>query len=235
MVRTPRHQQAPPDLLEKQRGWTRRWEHIRAGRKKGDWATAQAKGLLRRALESLAHGKCVYCECALDSRVEPEIDHYWGKAGDPARVFEWENLLPVCHGCNNAKGETEHGGLLLKPDGEDPEPYFSVEPNGDLVPALELDEAGKRRALKTIGICKLGSGKPFEARYNTWQRVGRWLDRARRCHGRLSAELAAELEELLRPGAAHKFVIRYLFRLAGRADLAAEDRRRFEAPPQTTR
>jgi len=234
MVRTPRHRPPPAQLVKNGAKWTCRWEDIRAGRKKGDWATTTAKKALRTALEGLAHGKCAYCECTLDSRVEPEIDHYWGKAAHPKRAFEWASLFPACHGCNNSKGDSEHRGLLLKPDEDDPELYLSVKPTGDLEPAPNLDEARRHRADQTIGICKLGSGKPFEGRYDTWQRVGRWLDRARRCGRNLTAELQAELEALLHPTAEHKLVIRYLFRLAGRADLASEDRRRFEAPPQRT-
>lgn len=57
------------------------------------------------ALERLYHGKCAYCE----KFCEMEIEHYRPKGGvkeDETHsgyfwlAFEWTNLLPACHDCN---------------------------------------------------------------------------------------------------------------------------------------
>src|SRR5580658_6712901 len=110
----------------------------------------------RRCLRGLAHGKCVYCESALGVTTYLEIEHYVAKTVTPALAFEWTNLLPACRLCNNAKSEQDHKGALLKPDAEDPEPYFWIHPDtGKLEPHPKLDAAQSRRANETIRICDL--------------------------------------------------------------------------------
>jgi hypothetical protein len=62
-------------------------------------------------------------------------------------------------------------------------------------------------------------------RLDTWQRASDWLTQA--------AEPAAERERLLNPRTEYKLVVRQAFERGRRSDLAQEDRRRFEKPPQT--
>lgn len=152
MVRLPReHHPAPSELTEKQTEWTARWRGIHESGTYGDWATRAARQLLRDALVRLTHGKCAYCENSLDSI---EIDHYIAKSVDVEKAFEWLNLFPVCGACNSAKGNSDHCGLLLKPDDEDPEPCFRVGPFGQLEPHPSSDAALVERVVTTIRLCK---------------------------------------------------------------------------------
>ena len=229
MVRTPRHQAPPAELVRNQVRWTRRWQEIRAGRKKGEWATETAKKVLRPALERLAHGKCVYCESLLGVTAPLEIEHHVAKTLKPSLAFEWSNLFPACAKCNRAKAGVDHDRALLKPDAEDPEPYFWFHAGtGELQPHPQLDEAGRQRALRTIEVCDLRRGPLCTKRLDTWQRVGDWLRQA----GAQAAD--AEQERLLNPRREYKLVVRQAFERSGRSALAVEDRRRFEAPPHTT-
>lgn len=232
MVRTPRHHPPPRKLAPSKTKWTQRWREICAGRKKGDWATTAAKGILRPALFPLAHGKCAFCESALGVTACLQIEHYVARTVDPSLTFEWTNLLPACPLCNGAKGNRHHNNLLLKPDDEDPEPYFWINPdNGELEPHPNLDEAHKLRALTTIQLCNLQRGALCERRHDTWERVGRWLNRASRVGENPTGDLKEELDWLLRPATEYKLVIRHVLERRGAAKLAQEDRERFEAPP----
>lgn len=231
MVQTPRHHPAPRRLVQNKTRWTQRWGEIRAGPKKGDWATKRAKSILKRALLRLAYGKCAFCEGALGAQAGLQIEHYVAKTVDPSLTFEWSNLLPACPLCNGAKGNQDHNNLLLKPDVEDPEPYFWINPDsGELEPHPNLDEARKQRALATIQLCDLQRGALCEKRHDTWERVGRWLNQASQCGENLTDDLKKELDWLLRPATEYKLVIRHVLELRGAGKLAQEDREKFEAP-----
>ena len=235
MVRTPRQEAPLPRLVRNQARWTRRWEEIQAGRRRGEWATKAAKKALRPGLERLAHGKCAFCESPLGVTADPGIEHYVAKTIAVGLAFEWDNLFPACPKCNGAKGNTDHNNVLLKPDAEDPEPYFWVHPDtGELQPHPALDEARRGRAVFTRDLCDLNRRGLTSQRAELYTRVGRWLNRVLHCGRDPTGQLQEELEEFLRPEAAYKLVVRHVLERRGRPDLAAEDRRRFEARPQTT-
>ena len=124
----------------------------------------------------MAHGKCVFCESALEVTTYLEVEHYVAKTVTPDLAFEWTNLLPACRTYNNAKGEHDHQGAVLKPDAEDPEPYFWIHPDtGKLEPHPTLDAAQSRRANETIRLCDLQRGQLCTKRTNMMQTVLRWL------------------------------------------------------------
>jgi uncharacterized protein (TIGR02646 family) len=179
-------------------------------------------------LEALAHGKCAFCESVLGVTTDLEIEHYVAKTIDPELTFEWTNLLPACHKCNSSKGNADHGGLLLKPDAEDPEPFFWLHPEGRLEPHPRLDEAGRRRAEETIRLLNLQRGALCSKRVEMHDLVICWLERAGRHRERLPRRLRKEWENLLSPRAEYKYVIRSTLELAGHPELAEEDRRKWE-------
>jgi len=226
MVRIARPD-APAGLLRRQAAWTDRWRAIREGALQGEWATTSAKKLLREALLPVAHGKCAFCESTLGVTSYPEIEHYAAKTLAPNLCFEWTNLLPACRRCNGAKADQEHRGVLLKPDSEDPEPFFWIDPgSGKLEPHPNLNEEGKRRAEETIRICNLQRGPLCVKRAETLVRVGRWL-RSVAAEG-LTVELRQQWGEIAHPATEYKLVVRWMLDLAGLPLLAGEDRRRFQ-------
>lgn len=176
-----------------------------------DWATPQAKRVLRKALRNLTHGKCAYCESRLDVSTGAEIEHFVAKTLERRRAFDWENLFPACRLCNQSKGDRDHQGMLLKPDVDDPEPYFWLRPNGELAP-FGSDERRRRCAEETIATCRLQRGP---------------LCRNRQ-HVMILMHNPDNWALFLAPEQEYKFVIRHLLRRFGCADLADEDRRRFE-------
>jgi uncharacterized protein (TIGR02646 family) len=214
MVRTPRRAPEPAELTANRALWTARYLRIHQGHASGDWATDKAKRILKPHLYALAHGKCVYCESALDVTAALEIDHYHPKSVCPNEILTWTNLLPACSKCNGAKGEEDHGGSLLKPDDEDPEPYFWVHPDtGKLEPHPSLDAAGVRRAEETIRICDLQRAALRSQRADLFQRVAVWLERRSR-NDPSKDLLDREWDRFADPRAEYKLVIRHVLRLA---------------------
>jgi hypothetical protein len=142
------------------------------------------------------------------------------KTVTPALAFEWTNLLPACRLCNNAKGEQDHKGALLKPDAEDPEPYFWIHPDtGKLEPHPQLNDIQSRRANETIRICDLQRPALCTKRVELLMRVLGWLS-----HAEL---VGPEWERLTNPRTEYKFVLRHILETRGYHQLAEFDRARF--------
>ena len=216
MVHTPRTFPPPPQLVKYSKKWTVRFQAVLNANPPRDWETPQAKKVLRAALRELAHGKCVYCESALEVTTYLEIEHYVAKTIAPELAFEWTNLLPACRLCNNAKGEHDHKGALLKPDAEDPEPYFWIHPDtGKLEPHTRLDEAHAHRAKETIRICDLQRPALCTKRVEMLMRV-------LRATGSL-------WKELCDPRTEYKLVLRHALEIRGQHALAEYDRERFRS------
>lgn len=152
--------------------------------------------------------------------------HYVSRKVAPRRAFEWKNLFPVCQICNVSKGHFDHAGDLLKPDDEDPEPYFWIGPEGDITPHPGLDELGKRRAVETIRLCGLQRGDLRESRFEVAQAVSRWLDRASRLANGLDQEIE-EWKHLSSPRMEYKLVVRHVLAQNHHPELADFDRQRF--------
>ena len=220
MVHTPRLLPPPSQLVKHGKRWTARFQSsLNAGRPI-DWATSHAKAILRTALREIAYGKCVYCESALEVTTYLEVEHYVAKTVTPALAFEWTNLLPACRLCNNAKGEQDHKGALLKPDAEDPEPYFWIHPDtGKLEPHPQLNDIQSRRANETIRICDLQRPDLCTKRVELLMRVLGWLS-----HAEL---VGPEWERLTNPRTEYKFVLRHILGTRGYHQLAEFDRARF--------
>jgi len=156
-----------------------------------------------------------------------EVDHYVAKTVACELAFEWTNLLPACQCCNTAKGQHDHYNALLKPDDEDPEPYFWVHPDtGKLEPHPRLTDAQAHRARETIRLCDLQRAALCTKRAEMLARVGRWLNQTAQAD-RITKELREEWDALSHPGMEYKFVVRHALELRGQHVLAEYDRTRF--------
>jgi len=202
MVRI-RRPPAPRELVEKQAAGTGRWKHNREDGRGEDWCPGSLRASLREAVHRLTHGKCAFCERIIEIRYELEIEHYLPKSKYADLVLEWSNLFPACRYCNEAKGEVDHGGALLKADSEDPEMFFRMNPaNGDLEPHPRLTRDEARRAVRSIEICRLNRGSLREARLMVYRLFHYGLK------GDSLTAIKSHLEELSRPGHPHKLVLR---------------------------
>jgi uncharacterized protein (TIGR02646 family) len=228
MVRTRRRPASPGALKLNKKAWTARWKKIVAASTGRDWATQTAKRALKEPLLALTCGKCAFCEGMLGSQAYPQIEHYISRKIDPDRAFEWMNLLPVCQVCNTSKGHADHQGSLLKPDSEDPEPFFWIGPEGAIAPHPKLSAGDAFRASETIRLCNLDRGELRENRQEVANRVRRWLERTSRLVGGFEGLEREEWDELSDPRQIHKIVIRHVLTLGNSPELAATDRKRFQ-------
>jgi len=176
----------------------------------------------------LTWGKCAFCEGLLGSQAYPQIEHYVSRKIDPDRAFEWTNLLPVCQVCNTSKGHADHQGSLLKPDSEDPEPFFWISPEGGITPHPGRNAEDALRASETIRLCNLDRGELRENRQAIANRVRRWLERTSRLAGGLEELEREEWDELSDPRHSHKIVVRHVLTLGNSPELATRDRKLFQ-------
>lgn len=78
---------------------------------KRKWITDKYKKPLRGFLFPTSNDKCAYCEKDTDL----DIEHFHSKL-NPGQAFAFDNLLPACGACNNAKpkkGPPEHKGVEM--------------------------------------------------------------------------------------------------------------------------
>lgn len=114
------HRKAKRDLTPGDKLIQSRWNEFRSRHPKG------AGKKVFNALFTCFHGKCAYCE-----QIAPlTIEHVFPKAAYPARMFRWNNLLPVCRNCNSARSESmplavDGTPLLLDPTRDEPLDYLS--------------------------------------------------------------------------------------------------------------
>ena len=224
MVRLRR---GPPPARLVTRGdiWTKRWQAIHTGQRRGDWATERAKETLAEGLRQMTYEKCAFCESLLGVTSYLEIEHYTAKTVRAEESFDWLNLFPICRLCNNAKGSTDHAGALIKPDIEDPEEMLWLHPDtGKLEPKTGLGRAAEQRVQTTIELCDLQRGALCTKRIDAMPRTIRWLQRLSNRGGQLDAILNEEWNDLINPAAEYKFVIRHIFETKGEPRLAARDR-----------
>jgi uncharacterized protein (TIGR02646 family) len=218
----------PPLLRVDGAEWTERWQEIRAGRRRGDWAPASAKRGLSDNLRKLAFGKCAFCESLLDVTTYLQIEHYVAKTVQPEHAFEWRNLFPICARCNGAKRDVDHAGVLLKPDTGDPEKLLWLHPDtGRLEMRAKIGRGAQQRVERTLDLCDLQRGPLCTKRIETMEATIHWLERMVRVDGCLDDPLRKEWWRLIDPRTEYKFVIRHVFETRGEPELAQRDRAGF--------
>jgi uncharacterized protein (TIGR02646 family) len=179
---------------------------------------------LKAPLLALTWGKCAFCEGRFGSQAYAQIEHYVSRKVDPDRAFEWNNLFPACQVCNASKGDADHQGRLLKPDTEDPEPYFWIGPEGDIAPHPGLNDADALRASETIRLCNLNRGRLREDRQTVANSVRRWVERTAGLVDGLDKLAREEWDELSDPGKSHKLAVRHVLTTRNLPELVARDR-----------
>ncbi len=117
------HRKAKRELKPGEARIQSRWDYFRSTRKD------QAGKKVFEALLDSFHQKCAYCE----QTAPRTIEHLFPKAGYPARMFRWNNLLPVCRNCNSNRNESmplapDGTPLLLDPTRDEPLDYLSWDP-----------------------------------------------------------------------------------------------------------
>jgi uncharacterized protein (TIGR02646 family) len=180
--------------------------------------------VLRSALRQISHEKCAYCEGRLGAQAGQEIEHYLPKA-NVNLAFEWTNLLPSCGLCNQAKKDEDHGGMLVKPDVEDPEPFFFFDvDSGELQPHPSLKGRELDRSRESIRICNLNRAGLCQSRIIVYVDLMGLLasesdSSSSAVKDAMRMKMAADHE--------YKFVVRTAFQISELPERAEEDRENF--------
>lgn len=160
MIRVTRSKK-PDVLTEKEAGWKK---NIRLASTESARKQAQDKYQhkdIKKALVDMFHGKCAYCESAINHVDYGHIEHFKPK-GTPAYfelAVDWNNLLLACGRCNGAehKGskfplEDEDGPLVNPVDEELSEHLrFDFDPHLKLANVLGISKRGETTR-KILGL-----------------------------------------------------------------------------------
>ena len=89
------------------------WMFYRDNKNKYDYRTSETKRLLLEASENRCAicSKCIYDSKDLADKNSPNaftIEHIVPKQENPYLIFDWDNMLPCCVSCNEARGAKEY-------------------------------------------------------------------------------------------------------------------------------
>ena len=135
---------------------------------------------IQDALFNCSHRKCAYCECKPEETGNLEVEHFAPKSLYPASTFDWNNLLPACRRCNDAK--RDHDTIrepLVNPSIVDPQTYFTFN-DLRIVPQSNLTDVNKAIATRTIDVCRLNSSRLYQKRSELLVDITNYLDSLQR-------------------------------------------------------
>ena len=129
---------------------------------------------IRKALSESSHGKCAFCECKPGESGNIEVEHFEPKSIYPDLTFEWDNLLPSCRKCNEAKSDFDTRiSPIINPTKEDPEKLLTY----SFLRIIPRNDSGKvEKAHNTIEVCNLNSERLYDARASLMKSMTEYID-----------------------------------------------------------
>ncbi len=114
----------------------RTWENARKTKTMVNVAALLAKMSGKRQ-------RCMFCE---DSR-GTQIDHFWPMVPYTEKAFVWTNMLWICSGCNQTKGnrfdlDGNDEPLLIDPTAEEPWEFLFFDPDTGIITARFCADTG---------------------------------------------------------------------------------------------
>lgn len=144
-----------------------------------DWTSARqtkAVGTVLKTLQGMmgARERCMYC---VDSHGS-DIDHFRPKARNPARAFQWSNMLLCCAECGRFKGSqfpmANRRPLLIDPTAEDPWQHLDFDPDtGNLSARFDMcANDWSAKGTKTVEVLRLDRREAMATGYvRTYRRL----------------------------------------------------------------
>ena len=176
-------QNAPRVLIDNQDAWTKNL--LKAVESYGGYSNipdAEKKSLLshykhkdiQKILFESSHQKCAFCECKPGESSNIEVEHFEPKSIYPELAFEWNNLLPSCRKCNEAKLDFDtRVSPIINPTIEDPEnllTYF-------LLRIVPINGTGEElKAQNTIDVCNLNCERLYDVRSTLMKTMMEYID-----------------------------------------------------------
>lgn len=127
---------------------------------------------IKEALLNSSHKKCAFCECLPAESGNVEVEHFYPKSLYPALTFNWDNLLPACRKCNEAKSDSDtKSNPIINPAIDDPETVFKY----DTIRICPIENTDTK-AITTIDTCNLNSPRLYEARASLLVSFNEYVD-----------------------------------------------------------
>lgn len=129
---------------------------------------------IQEALFVSSHKKCAFCECKPGESGNIEVEHFEPKSLYPDLAFEWDNLLPSCRKCNEAKSDTDTRATpIINPSIDNPEEFLTY----SFLRIIPLAECGQEeKAQHTIDICNLNCERLYKARAELMKSITEYVD-----------------------------------------------------------
>jgi len=169
MIRLEKGINPPKILLENAENWTN--ELIDAVNEHGGYSKIPSDikekiiknyrnyEIKQKLIES-SHGKCAFCESIPSESGNIEVEHFKPKSIYYNLTFDWDNLLPVCRKCNEAKSDFDTGtNPIVNPARQNPETIFTY--NMLSIKSINVNDDISKR---TIEVCNLNSPRLFKVR-----------------------------------------------------------------------
>lgn len=104
---------------------------------------------IKDVLFESTYRKCAFCEGFPEDNGNIEVEHFHPKSLYPEEAFSWENFLPCCRKCNNAKDAHDtKAEPIINPYIHNPKDHLAI---SNSMRVIGKDEIG----LKTIEVCGL--------------------------------------------------------------------------------
>ena len=117
---------------------------------------------IKKTLFASSFYKCAFCECKPGDSGNIEVEHFAPKSIYPDLTFDWDNLLPSCRKCNEAKTDFDTiKEPIINPSKTDPEELFTY----NYIRICAISGCSQEQAAKnTIDVCNLNSSRLYEVR-----------------------------------------------------------------------
>lgn len=129
---------------------------------------------IQTALSASSHHKCAFCECIPGESSHIEVEHFEPKSLYPDLAFEWDNLLPSCRICNEAKADADtRTNPIINPAIEAPEQLLTY----SFLQIKPLEGSGQeQKAQQTIDVCNLNCERLYNARATLMKAITEYID-----------------------------------------------------------
>lgn len=173
---------APIILSEHQATWTKEltdavvdyggYDKIPSNIKDSLLAHYRHKGIQITLAQSSFY-KCAFCECKPGESGNIEVEHFEPKSLYPEGTYDWDNLLPSCRKCNEAKRDYDTRTIpIINPAKEDPEALLTY-CLLDICPVEGTVDETKAR--NTIEVCNLNSPRLHRARADLMISISQYI------------------------------------------------------------
>lgn len=129
---------------------------------------------IQSVLFASSHHKCAFCECIPGESGNIEVEHFEPKSLYPDLAFEWDNFLPSCRKCNEAKSDFDTRSIpIINPTAEDPEEFLTY----SFLRITPLTGSGQEdKAQQTIDVCNLNCDRLYKVRAALMKSITEYID-----------------------------------------------------------